>query len=46
MMRKMLTSAAIIGAAGVVAYSAMQNNNMISGRRIKKLQKRVTKALL
>lgn len=43
-LNKMLTSAIVLG-AGVAAYNAAQKNNLISGRKMKKLQKRMAKAL-
>ncbi|MDE3839714.1 DUF3918 domain-containing protein [Bacillus methanolicus] len=43
-MKKMLTSAIALG-AGMVAYNYAQKNNMISNRKIKNLQKRITKVL-
>jgi hypothetical protein len=42
-MNKMLTSAIAIG-AGMVAYNYAQKNNLISSRKMKKWQKRMTKA--
>ncbi|MDZ5470878.1 YrzQ family protein (plasmid) [Bacillus sp. 31A1R] len=43
-MRKMITSAIAFG-AGMAAYNYMQKNNMMSNRQMKKIQKRITKAL-
>lgn len=40
----MLTSAVAIG-AGIVAYNYMQKNNMMSRRKMKKMQKQFTKAI-
>jgi hypothetical protein len=41
-MNKMVTSALAIG-AGVAAYSMMRNNNMMSGRQMKRIGKRISK---
>ncbi|WP_075982403.1 YrzQ family protein [Bacillus massilinigeriensis] len=43
-MNKMLTSAIAIG-AGMAAYNLAKRNNMFSGRQMKKMQKRITKAI-
>ncbi|WP_353050261.1 YrzQ family protein [Bacillus sp. ISL-47] len=40
----MLTSAMLIG-AGMAAYNLAQKNNLMSGRQMKRMQKRITKAL-
>jgi hypothetical protein len=44
-MNKMLTSAIVVG-AGMAAYNYAQRNNMVSRRQMKKMQKRLTKAIL
>jgi len=41
----MLTSALVFG-AGMAAYGYMQKNDMMDKRQMKKLQKRITKAIL
>ncbi|MFE8703274.1 YrzQ family protein [Cytobacillus sp. FJAT-54145] len=41
-MNKMLTSVIAFG-AGVAAYNIAQRNNMISGRQMRKMQKRIMK---
>ncbi|KAF0819302.1 MULTISPECIES: YrzQ family protein [Cytobacillus] len=43
-MNKILTSAMMLG-AGMAAYNYAQKNNMVSGRKMKRIQKRITKAL-
>lgn len=43
-MNRMLTSALAFG-AGIVAYNYAQKNNMMNNRQMKKIQKRITKAL-
>ncbi|KAB2334016.1 YrzQ family protein [Bacillus mesophilum] len=43
-MNKILTSAALIG-AGYAVYNAAQKNKMFSSRNMKKIQKKMTKAL-
>lgn len=43
-MNRMLTSAIAFG-AGMAAYNLVQRNNLMSGRQMKKLQKRITKAI-
>ncbi|WP_258309595.1 YrzQ family protein [Cytobacillus oceanisediminis] len=40
----MLTSAMLIG-AGMAAYNYAQKNNLMSGRQMKRMQKRITRAL-
>ncbi|WP_309298032.1 YrzQ family protein [Cytobacillus sp. NCCP-133] len=40
----MLTSAMLIG-AGMAAYKYAQKNNLMSGRQMKRMQKRITKAI-
>ncbi|SEM31432.1 Protein of unknown function [Mesobacillus persicus] len=44
-MNRMLTSALVVG-AGVAAVNYMQKNNMMDKRQMKRLQKRITKAIL
>ncbi|EIJ83608.1 YrzQ family protein [Bacillus methanolicus] len=41
-MNKMLTSVIALG-AGMAVYNYAQKNNMISNRKIKNMQKRITK---
>jgi hypothetical protein len=41
-MNKMLTSAIAFG-AGMVAYNYAKKNNMMSGRQMRKMTKRMTK---
>nr|WP_309246280.1 YrzQ family protein [Cytobacillus oceanisediminis] len=43
-LKKILTSAMMLG-AGMAAYNYAQKNNMISGRKMKRMQKKITKAL-
>lgn len=43
-MNRMLTSIIAIG-AGVAAYNYARKNNMISNRQMKRLQRRVSRAL-
>jgi len=43
-MNKMLTSAIVVG-AGMAAYNYMQNNDMMDRRQMKRLQKKITKAI-
>jgi hypothetical protein len=43
-MNKMMTSVLAIG-AGMAAYNYARKNNMISTRNMKKMQKRLTKAI-
>ncbi|HAQ07553.1 MAG TPA: DUF3918 domain-containing protein [Bacillus bacterium] len=43
-MNRMLTSVIAFG-AGMAAYNFASNNNMMSGRKMKKLSKRMTRAL-
>lgn len=43
-MNKMLTSVVAFG-AGVAAYNFAQRNNMLSRRQMKKMQKKITKAI-
>ncbi|WP_269521618.1 YrzQ family protein [Bacillus sp. J33] len=40
----MLTSAMLIG-AGMAAYNFAQKNNLMSGRQMRRMQKRITRAL-
>lgn len=43
-MNKMLTSVIAFG-AGMAAYNYASNNNMMSGRKMKRMSKKVTRAL-
>ncbi|WML47427.1 YrzQ family protein [Neobacillus sp. PS3-34] len=43
-MNRMITSAIAFG-AGMVAYNYVQKNNMMSGRQMKKWQRKMTRAL-
>lgn len=43
-MNKVVTSVIAVG-AGVAAFGLARRNNMFSGRQMKKLQKRMTKAI-
>jgi hypothetical protein len=43
-MNKMMTSAIAFG-VGVAAYGIAQRNNMISGRQMKRMQRKVKRAL-
>lgn len=43
-MNKMMTSALMLG-AGMIAYNYAQNNNMISTRKMKKMQNKITRAI-
>ena len=43
-MNKMMTSALAFG-AGIAAYNIMQRNNVISGRQMRKMQRKVKRAL-
>ncbi|SFA94892.1 MULTISPECIES: YrzQ family protein [unclassified Bacillus (in: firmicutes)] len=43
-MNKMMTSIVAFG-VGMVAYNYAQKNNMMSGRQMKKLQKKITRAM-
>lgn len=43
-MNRVLTSALVFG-AGMAAYGLAQKNNLMSERQMKKIQKRITKAL-
>lgn len=43
-MNKVITSIVAIG-AGMAAYNFAQKNNMMSSRQMKKIQKRLTKAI-
>jgi len=43
-MNKVMTSALAFG-AGIAAYNLMQRNNMISGRQMKKMQRKVKRAI-
>lgn len=43
-MNKMMTSALFFG-AGIAAYNLAQRNNMISARQMKRMQRKVKRAL-
>jgi Protein of unknown function (DUF3918) len=43
-MNRVLTSAVAFG-AGMAALNLVQRNNLMSGRQMKKLQKRISKAI-
>lgn len=43
-MNKMITSMMVIG-AGVAGYSLAQKNNLLSARTMKRIQKRVKRAI-
>jgi hypothetical protein len=43
-MNKMMTSVLAVG-AGVAAFGYARKNNMITNRQMKKIQKRITKAI-
>ncbi|MGX6442856.1 YrzQ family protein [Neobacillus sp. K501] len=43
-MNKMMTSALAFG-AGIAAYNIAQRNNMISARQMKRMQRKVKRAL-
>lgn len=43
-MNRMLTSVLVVG-AGMVAMNYMQKNDMMDRRQMKRLQKRITKAI-
>ncbi|MBU8879496.1 YrzQ family protein [Bacillus sp. FJAT-29790] len=43
-MNRVITSAIVFG-AGMAAYNIAQRNNLMSRRNMRKMQKRITKAL-
>jgi len=43
-MNKVMTSVVALG-AGMAAYNLMKKNNMISGRQMRKMQKRVKRSI-
>jgi hypothetical protein len=43
-MNKVMTSVVALG-VGVAAYSVVQRNNMMSGRQMKRIQRKVKRAL-